>query len=460
MTTNNDLFIVDSADKVPPAPAGRHPLTPISGADFATSRRRLPAQVWMIITIAALAPVGLLLYGAWQAVMDAVIRWPWIVPFSGLLLLAALAAAGIVGLLALWSQARAASLQARVIRTAHGAPVDVGAALAINPMVAEAQQIQLYQLQAPYMQHPNLSTLSSSNQPTKVEPPAALSAPSLLVPAEEWLRWIDATPHNMIAGRTNAGKTTLATAIVGQRGNELLAVLDPHDQPGKWFGGTAIGGGRDYPAIMATLEALLEELDSRYERYNQGETSFERLTILIDEVPAIVLNGNQKWADFAKQLGSEARKVRMSAILLTQSPLVEDIKINSVMRQNFTRIALGDQVPVLLREERDSKRRQAMLDAVRGLAHPAAMEYRSEIHVLDTTNVPTLAAGQPSIRFWTPPTSKPRMTIEEILYRAVLAGKTRDQTRATLRSRGIEFANERWTEAVDRVRQERFQAVS
>lgn len=249
--------------------------------------------------------------------------------------------------------------------------------------------------------------------PTKIEQAAPIiDVPALPAPEDgitltsdsEWLRWVDRAPHLLLAGKTDAGKTTMATALLSERilaGDHIL-VLDPHYQPGKWFGVQAVSG---IPAILETLPALISELEARYKEFRQGKQTeeFERLTVLIDEVPAIVeqciemsASGRPKvtdwrWRRFAKRLGSEARKVRISVILLSQSTLVQDLMINVQMKENFTRIGLGDQARPLLAEEPLPKRKQVLFDLLRGQAHPAAMEYRGDFYLLDTSGVPALA---------------------------------------------------------------------
>lgn len=317
-----------------------------------------------------------------------------------------------------------------------------------------------------------------------------------LIPDVDWRAWIDRTPHLMIAGRTEAGKTTLAEAIIAERAirGELLLVLDPHYQPGKWCGLPAIGGGRGYGDVLDALGGVMAELDSRYEEFNRGRRTdeFDRLTVFVDEVPALVewcFDGkalrDRRWMSFAKQLGSEARKVRLSVILMTQSPLVQDIMINSRMRENFNRIALGDQAGELLTEERDPKRRAALTDLLRGRQYTAAMEFRNEVHVLDTTNVPMLAqrpitpartwspapaipAGQPSIAvaaarqpdatarasislnsLLSQPVQQvvaPETKVRTYLKAMVGAGKSRDYARQRMTTLGMQFENALWTE--------------
>lgn len=269
---------------------------------------------------------------------------------------------------------------------------------------------------------PNVGTYNLTEAAHAPTITTTISAPQLedgtpeddgLIPDTTWMGWVDQTPHLLLSARTNAGKTTMAMAILAARAGEPTLILDPHDQPDKWFGLRAIGGGRDFEAILAALAGVLRELDRRYVEYDAGKRTedFDRLTVLIDETPALVshtMDGQKtidaRWKKFAKQLGSEARKVRISVILLTQSPLVQDIQISTFMRENFTRIALGDQVSALLSEEKNTQRRSALAELLRGRDYAAAMEYRNEIHVLNTDNVKRLGMQtQTPPVLWMPP---------------------------------------------------------
>ena len=323
-------------------------------------------------------------------------------------------------LVLIWGRAarvQAETARANITRDRYSNPVSVRAVhdLSIDQTAAffaMAQQAEI--AMAPYKTLPaGLDVYNQGSAPaTPTAPALAVDAPALIVDGE-WLRWIDAMPHLLIAGRTNAGKTTLARAVLSERakGREQLFVLDPHDQPGKWSV-SAIGGGRDFAAILEALASVLAEMDQRFKAYDRGQATeeFDRLTVLVDEVPALVastMDGTKtldpRWKSFARKLGSEARKVRICALLLTQSPLVQDIQINTYMRENFTRVALGDQAPALLSEEKDTKRRAALLDLLRGRTHAAAMEYQGEIHVLNTDGVPQRAEQRNRARIWTPP---------------------------------------------------------
>lgn len=266
--------------------------------------------------------------------------------------------------------------------------------------------------------------------------PPALPDTVALVPDTTWLRWIDRAPHLLVGGRTGGGKTTLATALLIQRvlAGDATLILDPHYQPGKWAGLPAIGGGNDFEAILSTLPKLIVELDRRMVEYNAGKKTedFQRLTVLIDETPAIVafcteMTGSgarrindQRWPKFAQRLGSEARKVGISVILLTQSTLVQDILINSAFRENYLRIGLADQARPLLSGEIEQKRKQALYDLLRGQEHATAIEWKGDYHVLDVANVPDLAARNVAhqAQTWHAPTIPPTVRVANLPPRA------------------------------------------
>lgn len=433
MADNKSLLIHDSADKTPPIPS-RPPHHIISGSDFARPSRRSLDWPWHLS--AALAVVLLVVIGlvAWWLI-GALRSWawshPWLAENAPALIVGTLLLIGLYWLAgsAYWSIARRRfdAYLSGLARTRLGTPVaaDVVASASWQMvMAAEAAASTLELGRAPFTRYPLLSTLSEGNKEnaeTTIYGGAGSDddddAPSGRVPPSTWLGWVDETPHLMIAGRTAAGKTTLASAILAERiqAGDTVLVIDPHDQPDKWFGIAAIGGGRQFESILATLEAVVREMDQRYQAYNAGAStdSFQRLTVLVDEVPAIMdscLNPQRRlidarWSLFARKLGSEARKVRISVVLLTQSVLVQDIGINTAMRKNFSRIALGDEVRKLIREEGDNERRSELSELLRGAEYMAMMEHLGELHVLDTSDVPTLAKqrwGQATV--WRAPT--------------------------------------------------------
>ncbi len=460
------VLIHDSADKTPPPTPGRHPLTPISGADWhPRGGVRLPPQAWLILTVLCVGIVAWLLWRLDTALRDFLSRYWWL--GEGLLLTVTLVLTGaiVAALVGGVQWGRVQLAQRRVVRTRHGALADVITVIGVTQEQAEAPQIALETNAAPYRLHPTLSTLSVPKAEAAPSAPKALTvsedAPAIdLVPESAWLPWLDEAPHLLIAGSTGSGKTTLAhvalsTLSTGASG----VVIDPKGKP--WGGLPVHGGGRNFAAALDALDGIRSELEARYTAYADGERSFAPLIVIVDEVPDIVQHcaglsrsdRDPRWALFARSLGSLAREVAIRVILLTQSPNVEDIGLNGGMRGNYTRIALAEKIPLLLNEDVDSARREALRRLYRGLAHPAALLRRGAVHLLDTRRVPTLAEQPIVAGAWHVPvvSSRTRVDVDELLRRAVRAKWTREQARASLRAKKIEFANERWTRAVEAV---------
>lgn len=312
-------------------------------------------------------------------------------------------------LVAVWgrlARVRAEIARASITRDRYSNPVSVAAIHRQDQrMVASyfvsAQQAEI--AMAPYKMLPaGLDAYNVSQPAVKADAPAlTVSAEQVisLVSDEGWLPWLLDVPHTMIAGSSGTGKTTLARVALAERlraGYSGL-VVDPKGK--EWFGLPVVGGGRKFGEILDALASVHAEMGRRFEAYGAGERSFTPMVIVVDEVPDIMdacLDDRRRlvdgrWSRFVRQLGSLAREVQISVILLTQSPLVEDIGMNSAMRKNFSRIALGDEAPILIREERDPKRRAELQNLLRGQRYPAAMYRRGEVHLLDTANVPSLA---------------------------------------------------------------------
>ena len=75
-----------------------------------------------------------------------------------------------------------------------------------------------------------------------------------------------------------------------------------------------------------------------------------------------------------------------------------------------------------------------------------------QAHLLDTSRVVDLSSQPYRGMGWLPPVdcqqpTKPSISIDELLVRAVRQGKTREATRATFQAKGLGFKDEQWTEA-------------
>jgi hypothetical protein len=236
--------------------------------------------------------------------------------------------------------------------------------------------------------------------------PAPDGPPALdLLPPAEWLAWFDESPHVILAAQTNKGKSTTAKAILARRietGSAVL-VLDPHSS--EWLGLPSIGGGDDWTAIRQAMDAVFNEYTRRLQErdtYQRGTgkelapSHFRRLTVLLDEAnhARMHLDSARRteisaWQQFAQVLGSGARKVNISILLLAQSANVDDLGISATMRRNFTRLALDHATcrQLIQQDEGDPARRRQLYAALEGQAYPAVAAKDGTCYVLDRTGL-------------------------------------------------------------------------
>lgn len=457
-----DVLIHDSADKTPPPVPGRHPLTMVSYADAPRPAGwRLPAQAWLIITAACLAPVALVLWAVYGAVSELLLLAPWIAPLSGGVLVA-VALLSLLGLLAgLAARGWVSVQQARVVRSRLGVPVDVVAQMRADPLALEQQALTLELATAPYRLHPNLSTLSAPSAPKPAEP-AQLAPPEVQpIPSTTWLRWIEAAPHAMLAAETGAGKTTTALHLLAPRlaSGESCFIIDPHAS--EWGGLPSIGGGEDWRAVADAMEAIISLYAARQQaratslveaRRELPADHFGRLTVVVDEAflakQALDSGRESIWRRFVPVMGSGARKIGISLILLTQTANVEDIGLSTPLRENYTRIALDTSAArkLIIAEEPSRARREQLLAALGGVRWPAVAEHAGQIELLDRSDL----AATPSLdryarQVWLPPPAMPRVDRETATRKALAAlkarGVSRDDARQVYR---LEFTNKTW----------------
>lgn len=247
------------------------------------------------------------------------------------------------------------------------------------------------------------------NTATTTADPALLTSPvDVLKPLNEWLDWIDAQPHTLLGGKTKAGKTWLATALLERRidqGADIF-VIDPHSSD--WMG-LPTAGGRNVDSLRAALQAVRAEYDRRMAQREEHKRRtgrelphdyFTPLYVLIDEANDLYSKLAADWKDIVREMASGSRKVSMGLLMLAQSPLVEDLGISGAMRENFSRIALDERiVQSMIDNERDKPRKLALQAAFTSLDWPAAAIIGTQVWLLDRRG---LAPGQASaaVRIW------------------------------------------------------------
>jgi hypothetical protein len=178
----------------------------------------------------------------------------------------------------------------------------------------------------------------------------------------EWLAIFndrpDDAPHTLIVGISGTGKTTLAHAIAVARSGKLV-ILDPKWKPGKWAGVTAVPIDDDggYTHIEAALKTLLTELAARLVALKDGESNFEELTVVAEELPTLITECPSA-STFFKQVGRLGRELRICMIGLSQSDRVKSLGImgEGDALDNYTLIRLGKTASAAVHEARTMPR--------------------------------------------------------------------------------------------------------
>ncbi len=149
--------------------------------------------------------------------------------------------------------------------------------------------------------------------------------------------------HLLVIGATGEGKTTLVQWIVHTfwQGSDVL-VIDPHYKPGEWQGLTVIGKGRNFQEAEDTMVRVRSEMDKRYKKRAEGIQDWNRLVVIIDELPALVSSTNEV-RDIIPALSQEARKVDIVLVILATGWEVTTLGLEGKgsQRNNFTKIEMG-----------------------------------------------------------------------------------------------------------------------
>jgi hypothetical protein len=260
---------------------------------------------------------------------------------------------------------------------------------------------------APYQQYRSVNSLSlnSTNNAAPMLETQFEDDTLKPIPSDEWLLWINKQPHVILAGATGKGKTVTAKPIIAPRiaAGEQLMIIDPHAD--YWFGLDVIGGGENWIEIKEAIEQISLEYQSRQlarETYRKANNAsmpvqlFKRLTVVMDEGFLVSIHTNtakrgelSAWDKFIEVLGSGARKVNISAIMLSQTANVEDLGVSGPLRENFTRIAVDNRAIKLMikSEESDAQRRQQLYDALIGMPYPATTVVETSVVLLDRTGL-------------------------------------------------------------------------
>jgi hypothetical protein len=230
--------------------------------------------------------------------------------------------------------------------------------------------------------------------PISQEEGSSSSVSLRMLPVQGWLTIVnqqpDDAPNTLIVGTSGSGKTTLAQVIVSTRTGKV-AILDPKWAPGKWGGLPAvpIDDNGKYTQIEAAIKALLGELSARLVLMKQGQSNFQELTVVVEELPTVV-DECPSGAALFKQIGRLGRELRIRLVGLSQSERVKSLGIagEGDAKDNYLLIRLG-------------KSAIAVSSASRTLSRPAVLEWRGEQYLMLLDGITHLARYPlPEERSW------------------------------------------------------------
>lgn len=167
-----------------------------------------------------------------------------------------------------------------------------------------------------------------------------------LPPAVDLLAILDDSERVLFEGPPDAGKTTLCLHVASRSQNVII--VDPHNEPGKWPGNAKIiGGGRNFVQIQKFVDWMIEELDRRAKMADSGNKEFTPITIIIDELPTLILNCGKEVSRSLAMMIIESRKFKFRIFIGAQSKLLKLLGLEGMgdVRKGLVMVHLGyDQI--------------------------------------------------------------------------------------------------------------------
>jgi len=157
---------------------------------------------------------------------------------------------------------------------------------------ARMQQARSFPSQAVATSEPPQTIDTQTHAPAQQEAPTS----ETFITVKE----LAAADNLLIVGNRGSGKTTLLAAILRHR-PPARYIFDPHNEPGKWDGAArVVGGGRDFQAVYAALQAAERTMDARSKELAQDAAAKARF------VPFSVIS--DEWGSVNEEITFDARE--------------------------------------------------------------------------------------------------------------------------------------------------------
>lgn len=176
-------------------------------------------------------------------------------------------------------------------------------------------------------------------------PGAPALAPQQPAPRPRWLEALndhpDQHPHALILGPTGAGKTTLATAVMADRGGRSV-VLSPKVSAGGWRGAEVISLDDDgsYAPIHAAMADLEDEKRRRIVTLRQrGRDALEPMTVVLDEIQELTAKAPEA-GEFMVSMSSIGREIKMRVIGVGTTDDALNVRGWKASRPNYARVVM------------------------------------------------------------------------------------------------------------------------
>ncbi len=149
----------------------------------------------------------------------------------------------------------------------------------------------------------------------------------------------------VIYGPTGSGKSSVIKALLVDRQEAEVLILDPHYQPGSWPGrATVVGAGLAWHLIDQALDYVHAEMRRRYQILSttpRDQVNFRPLIVAVDELSALtgnIPNAGKRLFDLAQQ----GRKVQVWTMLTPHSTEVEQMGAQGRgdARENFAYVEM------------------------------------------------------------------------------------------------------------------------